>query len=296
MSSYSQEVEVRGHLIDSMILSKIFDVIMDMRGEFEVLEFSVGKRKDEHSFVRLLIKADSREKLERMLDAVYRMGAVPAGMREASLAEAPADGVPPEDFYVTTNNPTQVYVGGRWMDVRPVAANMAIVYSPSRGEAEGRPPWRVRRGELVFVGEEGIRVNPPERPREGVGIFEFMSAPTPKAATPSLISGLAEEMKSVRERGGRIVLVAGAAVARSGASDSLASLVRRGYVDALVSDGSLLTCDVELRLFGTCDGIAVLEGARSGYGNRVRAAVELRRAGGVEGLIKRGALRGGLAY
>ncbi|MGC8556309.1 MAG: hypothetical protein ACP5NG_04835 [Conexivisphaera sp.] len=40
----------------------------------------------------------------------------------------------------------------------------------------------------------------------------------------------------------------------------------------------------------------MLEGARSGYGNRVRAAVELRRAGGVEGLIKRGALRGGLAY
>jgi len=38
-----REVEVRGHLIDSMILTRIFDRIMDFNGEFEVLEFKIGK-------------------------------------------------------------------------------------------------------------------------------------------------------------------------------------------------------------------------------------------------------------
>jgi len=293
---YSQEIEVRGHLIDSMILSKIFDAVMDMKGEFEVLEFSVGKRKDEHSFVRLLVKADSRERLVQMLDVLYRLGAVSAGVMEASLVEAPADGVPPEGFYVMTSNPTQIYVEGRWIDVRPVAANMVVVYRPDDGVAVGKPSWRVGKGELVVVGEEGIRVSPPERPREGVGVFEFMSSPAPRAATPSLISGLADEMEAIKERDGRIIVIAGSAVVRSGAADVLASLVRKGYVDALISDGSLLLCDVELRLLGTCDGVALVEGAKNGYGNRVRAAVEIRRAGGIEGLIKGGTLKGGLAY
>ena len=42
---FENEVEVKGHLIDSMILTKIFDVIMDLDGEFQVQEFRVGKRK-----------------------------------------------------------------------------------------------------------------------------------------------------------------------------------------------------------------------------------------------------------
>ena len=43
---FEQEIETRGHLIDSMILTRIFDGIMDLRGDFQVLEFTVGKRKE----------------------------------------------------------------------------------------------------------------------------------------------------------------------------------------------------------------------------------------------------------
>ena len=42
---FEQEIETRGHLIDSMILTRIFDGIMDLRGDFQVLEFTVGKRR-----------------------------------------------------------------------------------------------------------------------------------------------------------------------------------------------------------------------------------------------------------
>lgn len=52
MTKFSSEVEVRGHLIDSMILTKIFDVIMDLGGEFEVLQMTVGKKKKEPSYAK----------------------------------------------------------------------------------------------------------------------------------------------------------------------------------------------------------------------------------------------------
>ncbi|HTH21059.1 MAG TPA: TIGR00300 family protein, partial [Nitrososphaeraceae archaeon] len=38
---FERVLEVRGHLIDSMILTRIFDKIMDLRGDFNVLEFKI---------------------------------------------------------------------------------------------------------------------------------------------------------------------------------------------------------------------------------------------------------------
>ena len=54
MEKYEQEIEVKGHLIDSMILTRIFDKIMDLRGDFRVLEFTVGKRKADSSYARAI--------------------------------------------------------------------------------------------------------------------------------------------------------------------------------------------------------------------------------------------------
>ena len=45
MAKFSGEIEVRGHLIDSLILTKIFDGVMDLGGEFEVLKIQIGKKK-----------------------------------------------------------------------------------------------------------------------------------------------------------------------------------------------------------------------------------------------------------
>ena len=64
---YEQEIEVRGHLIDSMILTRIFDIIMDLKGNFEVLQFKVGTRKSDPSYARLLVKAKTGQQLDEIL-------------------------------------------------------------------------------------------------------------------------------------------------------------------------------------------------------------------------------------
>ena len=49
MGKFEKEIEVKGHLVDSSILTRIFDKIMDLKGDFTVLEFHIGKKKEDHS-------------------------------------------------------------------------------------------------------------------------------------------------------------------------------------------------------------------------------------------------------
>jgi len=65
MKKYSQEVEVSGHLIDSMILTKIFDKIMNRGGEFEILELTVGKKKKDSSYAKLLVSGKNAKHLKK---------------------------------------------------------------------------------------------------------------------------------------------------------------------------------------------------------------------------------------
>ncbi len=67
MSKFAQEIEVSGHLIDSLILTKIFDKIMDLKGEFQVQEIDIGKRKKDQSYARLLVKGKNQKNLDKIL-------------------------------------------------------------------------------------------------------------------------------------------------------------------------------------------------------------------------------------
>ena len=55
MNKYSKIIEVKGHLIDSLVLTKIFDRVMDLEGKFEVMKISVGKLKTDESYAKLRI-------------------------------------------------------------------------------------------------------------------------------------------------------------------------------------------------------------------------------------------------
>ena len=74
MSKFSQEIEVGGHLIDSSILTKIFDKIMDLQGEFQVQEIDIGKKKKDSSFARLQITGKNQKHLELFIDQLIAYG------------------------------------------------------------------------------------------------------------------------------------------------------------------------------------------------------------------------------
>src|SRR5437867_2219440 len=112
------------------------DRIMDLQGDFQVLEFTVGKKKVDPSHARLLVKGKNKEHLERILEQVYREGAQPVTVQETRLEPAPRNMVMPDDFYSTTNNATQVYHGGQWIDVQNMMMDKCIVVDIWRKTAE----------------------------------------------------------------------------------------------------------------------------------------------------------------
>jgi hypothetical protein len=173
----SERVEVEGHIIDSLILAKVLDVILDAGADYQMLDVEIGRTNEDPSRACIEVKHDDEAVLERLLDDLHVHGANRVAQPDATLVPADVDGVLPVGFYSTTNLPTEVRVGGRWLAVENPEMDCAIVVS---GAAEGEehrvrtvPMHRVVAGELVVVGHLGVRVHALERPR-GPNPFEFM--------------------------------------------------------------------------------------------------------------------------
>jgi lysine-ketoglutarate reductase/saccharopine dehydrogenase-like protein (TIGR00300 family) len=296
---FEQEVEVTGHLIDSMILTRIFDKIMDLKGDFEVLEFKIGKEKHSYSYARLIIKGKDEKHLQELLEAVHREGAVPVKVNSVMLEEAPADMVLPDEFYSTTNNRTLIYINGKWVEVEDIMMDKCIVYDPKSNRAYCKAIREVKKGDLIVVGEQGIKVIPPERPREGLDLFQFMSSDaSSERPTLQMIRKVAMDMYNVKKNGGKIVVVAGPAVVHTGAADALAELIRLGYVKALLAGNALAVHDIEYALFGTSLGMYVHNGtlAVRGHRHHMRAINEVFKAGSIKAMVEQGRLRKGIMY
>jgi len=296
---YSEIIELEGHLIDSYILPKVFDRIMDLGAEFEVLDFRIGRRKDEVSYARIMVKGRSRNHLEYVLKELRSLGALPVYVEDVRLEEAPEDMVLPDGFYATTNHPTWIRYKGRWIQVEDICMDKVIVVDPEAGKAYCKGIRDIRRGDLIVIGDEGVRVKLPEYPRTGAGIFEFMSSrASPEKPTPTIVKRIAEEMYKVKASGGKIVVVAGPAVVHTGGCEYLASMIRMGFVDALLSGNALAVHDVEYALFGTSLGFKVDEGVRipGGNKNHLVAINEVMKCGGLRGAVEKGVLKKGIFY
>src|SRR5437763_17199984 len=122
-------------------------------------------------------------------------------------------------------------------------------------------------GMEVVIGHQGVRVTPLERSRQ-TEIFSFMgsevSAEKPKKV---LIAGIADEMRQVRESGGRILVVASPAVVHTGAGVYLSRLIELGFVRVLFAGHALAVHDVESALFGTALGVNIETGLAIEHGD-----------------------------
>lgn len=294
---FEHEVEVRGHLIDSMILTKIFDVIMDLNGEFQVQEFKVGKRKKDESYTKLLIQASSQKHLDEILESVYREGATSRIQQHVMLKQAPKDMVMPDNFYSTTNNRTDIFHKGKWIKVENMMMDKCIVIKANR--AWCMPIREIKKGDVVVVGEKGIRVTPPERPREGVNLFQFMgSSSSSERPTQHIARKVAYDIYKTKKQGGKIVLVGGPAIVHTGASDSIATLIRLGFIDCVLAGNALAVHDIEYATLGTSLGMNVRDGtlAVRGHRNHMQAINSVFKAGSIAKMVANKTLKKGIMY
>jgi len=292
-------VEVEGHIVDSLILAKILDVIVEAGAEYRILDFTVGRSHTDPSSARIELTTPSHEALAQLLGELHPHGAHPVDEPDARVEPAPSDGVLPIGFYSTTNLPTSVKIDGRFIDVDRAEMDCALVVEG--GAIRNTPMSKVRRGERVVVGLAGVKVHPLERPREPTPgeSFTFMtseiSSEKPKGL---LVAEVARRIQRIKSGGGRLLLVAGPALIHTGAGPDLARLVREGWIDVLFAGNGFATHDIESALLGTSLGVSVREGVpdEGGHANHLRAINEVRRWGSIASGVENGELHAGVMY
>ena len=290
-----ETVVMEGHLIDSDVLRRAFNAIVEEGGSFEILEFKVGRTNDEPTRAVLDVKAKDAAGLDRVLQHLSYFGAA-TQQGDAQWAPAEADGILPDEFYATTNFDTLVRIGGRWVLVASQKMDCALV---RRDEKPTCVKQRlVAKGEMVALRGPGIRVKPPERSRD-YSVFGFMSNDISAEINKGIaISGAAREMKRTRGTGEKIVVVAGPAVVHSGGDQALGRLVRDGWVDVLVSGNAFATHDLEKAIVGTSLGVCQMSGraVEGGSRNHLFAINAVNRAGGIGPAIEKGVVKSGVMY
>ena len=289
-------VEAEGHLVDSQLLTAIFDTVINRGGAFEVQAFEIGRTNDDFSRLTLKVSAPDHAALAGLLEALLPLGCHAAAEHDALIRPADRDGCAPDDFYSTTNQRTQVRLGGGWVPVERQRMDAAIVVEA--GGPVCRKLRDLRAGDRVVCGLDGVRVTPEFRDRDRAD-FAFMANDVSSERRVEVsVARIATMMRDARRNGGRIVFVAGPVLVHTGGAEYFSRLIKAGYVDVLLAGNALAVHDVELALLGTSLGVDLEAGTpvSGGHRHHMRAINTITRAGGIEAAVRAGVLTTGVMY
>jgi len=264
---HSARLVLQGHIIDSMMLPQVMDLVMDLGGNFTVEELKVGQHKTDPSICRMEVYAETAELLDRIVQRARALGATAEHEQPVRVDKVAHDGVFPEGFYSTSNLPTEVLVDSRWIPVENIEMDAAIAVDRKAGRAWCIVFQDAKPGMEVVIGHQGVRVTPLERSRQ-TEIFSFMGSEV--SAEP--------------------------AVVHTGAGVYLSRLIELGFVQVLFAGNALAVHDVESALFGTALGVNIESGLaiEHGHEHHMRAINRVRSAGGLRQMVERGELRSGV--
>jgi len=293
-----EDVEVRGHIIDNHILPRVLDCITQAGGSFRIKDISIGQARNDLSIALLEVRANSRPELDEILGTINGHGAIPTNLEDCRLAGADIDSAFPEGFYSTTNQRTQVRIGGEWIDVDDQEMDCGIVVDPETSAARCLPMLDVRKSMQIIVGHSGVRVFPFERDTEKQ-TFEFMnSAVSTEKPKGVAVRQIAQQMFDTKKKGGRSAIVGGPAIVHTGSIKHLSALIKRGYVNLLLAGNALATHDIERSMFGTSLGVDLDHGdpVEAGHEHHLRAINRIRRIGSIKQAVDEGILESGIMY
>ncbi|MBI3828247.1 MAG: TIGR00300 family protein [Planctomycetes bacterium] len=293
-----ETIELRGHIIDNLTLPKILDLIEAFGGDYKIEELKVGHSRRDPSSARVRVEAPDGETLDKILEQITRSGAVITRQPEVAVRPAPKDGVLPDDFYATTNLPTSIFHHGRWLQVSHTEMDCAIVLDRASRRARCLRMHRVKKGDRVVVGHEGVRVEPVDKAASHE-TFEFMSSQV-SSEKPKLlvIRQIARWIRQAHDEGAKVLFVGGPAIIHTGAGPHLEAIVRAGFVDVLFAGNALAAHDIESDMFGTSLGVSLSSGrpVEHGHEHHLRAINRVRAAGSIANAVRKGLIKRGVMH
>ncbi len=223
------------------------------------------------------------------------------GSPDASFIPCPKDGVAPKNFHAMSIYPEYFKVNGKWllaeesrMDCVPVLEDSKILIKEFR---------TLKKGELVAVGRtedgsEGIFLheNAFVQAEDSAQAFAFRQNRSRETAFSKDYDELYELLEYEKEHG-KIVWVMGPACAFDhDTRESIAKLIKAGYMQALLAGNALATHDLEAGLFGTALGqnVYTQESVANGHYCHLDLLNKAREAGSIEGLINKYNIKDGI--
>ncbi|NJL01716.1 MAG: TIGR00300 family protein [Spirulinaceae cyanobacterium SM2_1_0] len=302
----SKTIQLQGHLLDSGLMNRALDSIVENGGSFKVLNFDLGTERQSTSQAEVRVSAPSHTVMEDIMRQLIDLGAadLPAETHDAALEAVPQPGVAPDEFYVTTIYPTEVRLNGRWVRVQDQRMDGAIAVTQTADGAIARCKLLrdLNPQEQVVVGIDGIRTvrNPESRAQRNQGEeFSFMGAGVSSERRVELVvEQIAWELRRIRDQGGKVAVTAGPVVIHTGGAHHLARLIRDGYVQVLLGGNAIAVHDIEQALMGTSLGVDMNKGlpVRGGHRHHLKTINTIRRCGSIAQAVEQGVLTKGVMY
>ncbi|MEO0755413.1 MAG: TIGR00300 family protein [Cyanobacteria bacterium J06648_16] len=295
----SRTVVLEGHLLDSGLISRALDIVIEAGGSFQVQDFDLGTQRQSLSSARVRVSAPDRDVMDAIMSQLIDLGAVPVEeeITDARILTAEKDGVAPETFYSSTIYPTEVRVDGRWLRVQHQRMDGVVIVDGDR--ADCRLIRDIKAGDAVVIGVEGIRTVRKANRTHKAEEFSFMGAGVSSERRVELVvEQVAWELRKLRDQGGKAVVVPGPVVVHTGGADHLSQLIREGYVQVLLGGNAVAVHDIEQALLGTSLGVDMRQGVpvRGGHQHHLRAINTIRRCGSIAAAVEQGVLTQGILY
>lgn len=293
-----EDVEVRGHIIDSLILPKVLDCITTGGGSFRIKNISIGQERTDTSFALVEVRATTEKQLEDILAQIADHGAVPTAGCDCRIVKADIAGAFPEGFYSTTNQQTEIRLEGKWLAVGDQEMDCGITVDPQTNLARCVAMSDVEVDMPIVVGHAGVRVFPLERAQQDHAFAFMNSAVSTEKPKGVVIRQIAQLLFENRQGNGKSLLVGGPAIVHTGSGNLICDLIRGGYIHKLFAGNALATHDIEQALFGTSLGVNLREGglADAGHEHHLRAINRIRRVGSIQAAVDQGVIQSGIMY
>ena len=157
-----EEVEIQGHIIDSLLLPKVLDEILTHGGIYVLKDIRIGQRQTDPSFARIEVRAPTTECCRK--SSTPSTTTAPCRPAPGLHASSPPTWTAPSPK-ASTARPTiarRSGCGGEWIEVEDQEMDCGILIDPEGAAARCLPMALVRKGDQIVVGRQGLRVLPAE--------------------------------------------------------------------------------------------------------------------------------------
>jgi len=72
----SKTIEIQGHIVDSLTLSKILDIIFNNNARCEIQDIKIGIEKKDFSYAKIKISTTNQQIMNNLLEKIVKQGAV----------------------------------------------------------------------------------------------------------------------------------------------------------------------------------------------------------------------------